>query len=268
MYTTILQKAVQAAQFINNEIANIAAQHPTRFKGVAILPTLNADIMLTEFDRAVNQLNAVGGCFVVSPTAKPPDHSDYLQLYAKAVQLNVPLWMHPSRPATYADYTSDVPQISKYYLFMLLGWILDSSVAMARIVFKGVFDTYPDLKIIAHHKGAITALFQNRLTYGYLIEQNITQNMPTVSQPYVEHFKKFYVDTAFSGNESFETEIVKIAYDFFGADHVVFGTDAPLSTNSGREGTLNARHSVEELRVPNKDIKNIFSNNILKIIPH
>ena len=183
------------------------------------------------------------------------------------LKLNVPLWIHPARPATYPDYPSDGP-ISKYYLFMLLGWILDSSVAMARIVFKGVFDTHPDLKIIIHHKGAITALFQNRLTYGYLIEQNITQNMPPVSQPYVEHFKKFYVDTAFSGNESFETEIVKIAYDFFGADHVLFGTDAPLSTNSGRDGTLNARYSVENLQLPNKDINNIFSNNILNIIPH
>ncbi len=301
-------KALQAAQFINDEMAGIANANPTRFKWVALLPTnlspdppgatTNYDIMISEFERAVGK-GAVGACFAVSPTLKPPDHEDYAGnsstgkkgLLGTAVELGVPLWMHPARGATYLDYPPDfyttpspnVPKLSKYYLFMLLGWILDTSVAMATIAFKGVFETYPSLKIICHHKGAITALFQNRLTYGYLIDQAnqaasdgdlaakalIMGSMPPATlQPYVEQFKNFYVDTAFSGNESFETEILQIAYEFFGADHVLFGTDAPLSPNSGRDGTLNARYSVEDLRVPNKAIENIFSNNILSIIPH
>jgi uncharacterized protein len=300
-------KALQAAQFINNEMAGIVSQHPDRFKWVALLPTnlpstlANVDIMLQEFTRAITNNDrslastAVGACFVVSPTAKPPDHDDYMQLYAKAVELGVPLWMHPARGATYLDYpaqyyppypppqTCPLPvQIAKYYMFMLLGWILDTSVAMTTIAFSGVFDRLSNLKIICHHKGAITALFQNRLTYGYLIDQAnqaasdgdnaakalIMGNMPpSTLQPYVEQFKNFYVDTAFSGNESFETDIVKIAYNFFGANHMLFGTDAPLSPNSGRDGTLNARYSIEQLQVTNKELENIFSNNILNIIP-
>ena len=277
--------ALKAAQYINNEIAGIVAQNPTRFKLVAILPTQNYDDMITEFERAVTELGAVGACFIVSPTAKPPDHEDYVGnpstgkqgLYGKAVELNVPLWIHPSRPATWPDYNSDPlapsppappnTRPSQYLLWLLLGWLLDSSVAMARIVFKGVFDTYPNLKLVIHHKGALVPLFQNRLTYDYTEEMGIHQ--PTnISKPYIEHFKKFYVDTVFSGNQSFETEIVKIAYDFFGPEHLLFGTDAAFSTNGGRTGTLNARYSVEDLRVPNKDIENIFSNNILNIIPH
>jgi len=266
--------ALQAAQFINNKIAGIVAQHPDRFKGVALLPTnlpsssSNQAIMIAEFVRAVGN-GAVGACFIVSPTAKPPDHPDYLQLYAKAVDLNVPLWIHPSRPLIYPDYTSDVPPLSKYYLFLLLDWLLDSSVAMARIVFANVFGLYTNVKIIIHHKGALVPLFQNRLTYDLYDEIGLATGIPsTVSKPYLDHFKNFYVDTVFSGNASFETEIVQIAYDFFGPDHILFGTDAAFSTNDGRTGTLNARYSVEDLQVPNKDVRNIFSNNILKIIPH
>ncbi len=266
-------KALQAAQFINDAIAGIADSYPTRFKGVALLPTNlpsntpNVTLMLAEFERAVSN-GAVGACFIVSPTAKPPDHADYLQLYSKAVELNVPLWIHPSRPPIYPDYTSDVPPFSKYYLWLLLDWLLDSSVAMARIVFANVFGLYPDLKLIIHHKGALVPLFQNRLTYDLYNEIGLSTGIPpTISKPYLDHFRKFYVDTVFSGNASFETEIVKIAYDFFGPDHMLFGTDAAFSTDDGRTGTLNARYSVEDLRVPNKDVENIFSNNILKIIP-
>ena len=266
-------KALEAVQYINDEIAQIVKNHPKRFKGVALLPTNlpstpdNVNTMLSEFERAVKQLGAVGGCFIVSPTAKPPDHADYLQLYAKAVELNVPLWIHPSRPLTYPDYTSETA--SKYYLFLLLDWLLDSSVAMARIVFANVFGLYPGLKLIIHHKGALTALFQNRLTYDLYNDIGIPTGIPpTIPKPYLDLFKKFYVDTVFSGNASFETEIVQIAYDFFGPDHVLFGTDASFSTNDGKDGILNARHSVEALELPDKDIQNIFSHNIRKIIPH
>jgi predicted TIM-barrel fold metal-dependent hydrolase len=267
-------KALQAAQFINDAIAGIVKNYPRRFRGVALLPTNlpstpdNVAIMLGEFERAVSN-GAVGACFIVSPTAKPPDHDDYLQLYAKAAQLNVPLWIHPSRPPIYPDYTSDVPPLSKYYLWLLLDWLLDSSVAMARIVFANVFGLYPNLKIIIHHKGALVPLFQNRLTYDLYDQIGLATGIPsTISKPYLDHFRKFYVDTVFSGNASFETEIVQIAYDFFGPDHVLFGTDAAFSTNDGRTGTLNARYSVEDLQVTNKEMKNIFSNNILRIIPH
>jgi predicted TIM-barrel fold metal-dependent hydrolase len=112
-------------------------------------------------------------------------------------------------------------------------------------------------------------LFQNRLTYDLYDQIGLATGIPsTISKPYLDHFRKFYVDTVFSGNASFETEIVQIAYDFFGPDHVLFGTDAAFSTNDGRTGTLNARYSVEDLQVTNKEMKNIFSNNILRIIPH
>ncbi len=253
--------------------------------------------MLYEFERAVTNNDplhpvaskAVGGVFYVGPTMKPPDHPDYLQLYALAEQLNAPIWIHPGRPQIFPDYLFDpalplnipnvpvnVPAIaSKYYLFLLLDWLLDSSVAMARIVFANVFGLYPDVKIIIHHKGALVPLFRNRLTYDLYewINQRVpgainTGIPPSITGSYVDHFKNFYVDTVFSGDASFETEIVQIVYDFFGPDHVLFGTDAPVNgVDDGRAGSLAARYSVEALQVPNKDVQNIFSNNILNIIP-
>lgn len=277
IYTDPTQ-AVAAAQFGNDKIAEIVAQHPSRFKWVALLPSNlpggNYEPMLEELERAVGN-GAVGGCFDVSPTLKPPDHDDYMQLYQKAVDLNVPLWMHPSRPATYPDYTQDPEvfpgsglRLSKYLLFLLLGWLLDESVAQARIAFAGVFNSLPDLKIIVHHKGALVPLFQYRLKYEYYPESAAAGIPATISPPYLDHLRHFYVDTAFNGDPSFETETIKIICDFYGPDHVLFGTDAAYNgANWGKDGVLKARYAVEGLHVPSKEIKNIFSDNILRIIP-
>jgi predicted TIM-barrel fold metal-dependent hydrolase len=169
-------KALEAAQYINDRMADIVAAHPDRFKWVALLPTNlpssapNVDIMLNEFTRAVSN-GAVGACFVVAPTLKPPDHADYLELYARAVELGVPLWIHPSRGAVPSfDYYNQEPK-SMYYLFLLLDWLLDSSVAMVRIAFSGVFNdtAHPEKfhKLIIHHKGALVPLFQDRLKYDF-----------------------------------------------------------------------------------------------------
>jgi predicted TIM-barrel fold metal-dependent hydrolase len=280
-------KALQAATFINDRMAEIVAQHPDRFKWVALLPTnlpadippstSNYDLMIAEFERALGN-GAVGACFTVSPMTKPPDHEDYVGnpstgkqgLFGKAASLNVPLWMHPCRPPVYPDYTSDVPPLSKCNLFLQLGWLHDTSVAMARIVFANVFGNNPKVKIICHHKGALVPIFQNRLTYELNIETGVnTAGIPAnISKPYLDHFRNFYVDTVFSGNTNSETEILKIVYDFFGSDHILFGTDAAFGTHGGRDGIRRARFSVEGLNVPRKQIANIFSNNILKITPH
>jgi aminocarboxymuconate-semialdehyde decarboxylase len=276
-------KALRAARFINDRMAEIVAGHPDRFKWVAQVPAnlpadvpSNYDVMIGEFERAVGN-GAVGACFVVAPTAKPPDHEDYVGnpatgkegLFGKAESLNVPLWMHPNRTPINADYTADVPPVSRYNLALLLGWMLDTSVAMVRIAFSDVFSRHPNVKIICHHKGALVALFQSRVSYELYNQIGLDTGIPpSIPRPYLDLLRKFYVDTVFSGDSAFETEIVKIAYDFFGPGHMVFGTDASFGTNNGRDAVLDARHSVENLRVPRKQIENIFSDNILKIIPH
>ncbi|MCP4690976.1 MAG: amidohydrolase family protein, partial [Desulfobacterales bacterium] len=139
----------RAARLMNDKMAEIAAGRPDRFRAVALLPTTNAEVMLTEFERAVKELKMLGGFIVTGPTVKEPDHPDYEKLYAKAVELDAPLWVHPSRPPFYPDYVGE--KISKFQVWQGLSWLLDSSAAMVRLVFTGVFERYPDLKVIIHH---------------------------------------------------------------------------------------------------------------------
>jgi predicted TIM-barrel fold metal-dependent hydrolase len=252
-----------AAQLFNNELANIVAGHPDRFMGVALLPTTNAGIMLEELERAVNDLNMVGGFFVVGPTVKPPDHADYQQLYARAVELDVPLWIHPSRPGNYPDYVGEPG--SKWQIWQALSWLLDSSQAMVRLVFDGVFDRYPNLKLIIHHHGALIPMFAQRMQNGWdYFEQNTGVKQPTsISSPYIEHFKNFYCDTATQGHEPL---MIQMALNFFGPDRILFGSDGPMDKENGRIFTNDAIRSVEDLNLKKKVQEKIFSGNALRLL--
>ena len=120
----------------------------------------------------------------------------------RRVRLDVPLWLHPSRPPLYPDYTDETD--SKFQIWQTLSWLQDSSAAMVRIVFAGVFERYPNLKLIIHHHGALVPLFAQRMQYGWdYFEQNTgVRQSRSISQPYIEHFRKHvYCDTATQGRE-------------------------------------------------------------------
>jgi predicted TIM-barrel fold metal-dependent hydrolase len=257
------QKCLQAAQLLNDALAQIAARRNDRFSAVAVLPTTHPEIMLAELNRAVNELQMAGGMFVTGPTVKRPDHPDYELLYAEASRLDVPLWIHPSRPPLYPDYLDE--KDSKYQVWQTLSWLQDSSVAMVRIVFAGVFDRHPKLKLIIHHHGALVPLFAQRMQYGWdYFEQNTGAKQPTeISRPYIEHFKKFYCDTATQGQEP---KLLELTTAFFGADRVLFGSDAPMDASAGRSFTGDAIASVEGMDIPAADKAKIFSGNALKLL--
>lgn len=256
-----------AARLFNDELANMIATSPApdRFMAVALLPTTNPDIMLAELHRAVEELGMVGGFYVVGPTVKSPDHPDYMDhLYAEAEAMDVPLWIHPSRPPIYPDYVGE--PVSQYQVWQTLSWLLDSSTAMVRLIFNGVFDRYPNLKLIIHHHGALIPAFADRMQYGWdYFEQNTGQQQPTnISRPYIDHFRKFYCDTATQG---FSPYMIQMAIDFFGEERVLFGSDATMDSQNGRLFTNDAIRSIEELKkFKKKDQRKVYSENFLRLI--
>jgi len=257
------RKCARAARIMNEALARITAKRPDRFSAVALLPATNADIMLGEIDYAVKQLSFAGGMAAFGPTVKRPDHPDYEQLWAAAARLDVPIWMHPSRPPVYPDYIDE--QVSKYQVWQTLSWLMDSSAAMVRIVFAGVFDRYPDLKLIVHHHGALVPLFAKRMQYGwdYFEESTGKKQVTSISRPYIDHFRKFYCDTATQGHEP---ALLEMACRFFDSSRILFGSDAPMDATGGKAFTLDAASSVEAMAIPAEDKQRIYRGNALKLL--
>jgi uncharacterized protein len=251
------ERALEAARFMNDAVAETVDRNSRRLSCVALIPTTNADIMLQEFERAIKDLQMAGGYFAVSPVMKPPDHPDFMQLYRKAAELDVPLWIHPARSAQYADYVGEAA--SKYNLWIALGWPVDSSNAMVRIALSGVFDTLPDLKLIIHHRGALIPEWSGRIVGILERYEKLGAPGPDISKPYIKHFKKFYCDTAVSGREP---QLLKAAHDFFGPGNMVFGTDWPLG-----EEVANSRASLDASGMSREEMKKVYSENISRILP-
>src|SRR3990172_1136982 len=111
----------------------------------------------TSPDRAIRQLGARGVQIFSNVNGRPLDEPEFRPLFERMAAHDLPIWMHPSRPVTFADYP--VEKKSKYEMWWVFGWPYETSIAMARIAFTGIFDAFPNLKIITHHTGGMAPYF-------------------------------------------------------------------------------------------------------------
>src|SRR5260370_16641114 len=156
------EKSPELAEIANDGLAELVAQHPNRFAGfIASLPMNNPAAAVKEIERAVKNLGAAGVQIFTNVNGRPLDEPDFLPIFEKVAELDVPLWVHPARGAGFPDYQTE--KKSKFELWWVFGWPYETSVFMARMVFAGIFDRFPKIKIIPHHPAALFPYF-SRLT--------------------------------------------------------------------------------------------------------
>ena len=253
--------APQAARLMNDELAAFVARKPGRFRGVALLPTVDPDAMLAELHRAVKELGFIGAYLPVGPTVKRMDHPDFEPLYKTIVDLDVTLWLHPSRPPI-PEYGDE--KMSRFLEAQIVGWLSDTTSAMYRIVFSGVFDRYPDLRIVTHHAGGVFPTSATRADAMWTLFEMAGQPLPTkVSKPYVDHFKKFYCDTAAFG---YAPKVIELAMDFFGPERVLFGTDTPFDATGGQYFTQETLRAIGDIEMPPQTRAALLSGNARRIL--
>jgi len=214
----------------NDAMAELCTRHKDRFPTFAAAINMHdPEQAVTEGRRAVKDLGARGWQIFTNVAGRPLDHADYEPVFAMAAELDLPLWMHPARSADdMPDYKAE--KKSRYEMWWCFGWPYETSVAMCRLVFWGLFDRYPKLKIVTHHCGGFIPYYEGRVGPGLAVlgsrtaDEDYSKVLPSLKRPHLEYFKQFYGDTAmFGGTSWFGT-----GYDFFGAEHIVFATDAPL----------------------------------------
>ncbi len=250
-------KFTEAVRICNDAQARVAKAAPDRLLNLAWLPSFSGEAMAKELDRAVNELGMVGCEVPIGPTLKRMDHPDMEALYAQAEKLDVGIWLHPARPITYPDYVDETE--SKYLDWQAIGWVHDTSSAMIRIAMSGVFDRYPKLKVVAHHAGAMVAQFAGRMQACWAdFENSGTSLGAAISKPYINHFRKFYTDTAVFNHDP---ALLHHAWEFFGPEKMLFGSDTPYEPERG--AFVNAsRSSVEAMPITDEQKALIYRGNI------
>jgi predicted TIM-barrel fold metal-dependent hydrolase len=222
-------------------------QYPEQFPGfVASLPMNNVTAALEEMKRAIEVLGARG-----------------VQVFTNVNDL--PVWMHPARPPRFADYPGETK--SKYEIWWAFGWPYETSAAMARMAFSGMFDKLPNLKVITHHMGAMIPFFEGRVGLGWdqlgtrTSDENYGALLETLERRPLDYFKMFYADTL-SGSFS----ATRCGLDFFGADHCLFGTDCPFDPEGGPQFIRETIVVIDRLDISEHDREKIYSANAIELL--
>jgi aminocarboxymuconate-semialdehyde decarboxylase len=240
----------------NESIAEFAARRPDRFVGVGVLPVVD-DTMMEEFERIHGELGLKGVLIFSNIEGKPLDDPSMWPLYERAAAVDFPIWIHPQ----HANY---YPWIRKDVLDRVLAWPFDTSLAMARLVYGGVFERFPNIKFVTHHMGGMIPYFASRIAAFAETSAEEYAKLglggeagPKLTGSALDHFRHFYNDCISNGSP----EAVTVAVNFFGADHVLFGTDFPFGPDNGERWPLDELRTIKTMPMSEDDRARILYRN-------
>ncbi|MFE0152211.1 amidohydrolase family protein [Nonomuraea sp. NPDC059007] len=222
----------ELARLANESMLELCREHPERFPAfVASLPMNNPDAAMAELAYAIDDLGARGVQVFTNVSGRPLDDPAFRPVFDEMARRDLPIWMHPARGAAFADYATE--DASRYEIWWALGWPYETSVAMSRLVFSGLFERHPGIKIITHHMGAMIPYLEGRIGLGWSdqlgsrTEGEVLDE--TLPKGLLEYFRNFYADTALSGSAIG----MRCGLEFFGPGHVLFATDCPFDPEGG-----------------------------------
>lgn len=255
------------AQLANDGMAELVDRHPERFPAfIASLPMNDAQGLLEEAQRAVHELGAVGVQVFTNVLGRPLTAPQTLPLFELMAKLDLPLWLHPARGADFPDYQRE--QKSHYEIWWTFGWPYETSVAMAHIVFEGLFDRYPQLKIITHHMGGMIPYFEGRVGPGWdqlgtrTSDVDYTALLRKLERRPLDYFHLFYADTALFGAR----EATECGLKFFGPERVLFASDSPFDPEQGSMYTRTTIEIIDRLDVSPAQRHAIYEGNARRLL--
>jgi len=221
---------IELARIANDSMAELCRKYPERFPGfAAALCLTDIEGSLKEARRAVIDLGARGVLIYTNIAGEPLDQPKFEPIFALMAELDLPIWLHPVGTAAMPDYPAE--KKSRFEMWWCFHWPYETSVAMVRLVFCGLFDRYPKLKFITHHLGGMIPYYDGRVGNGLKVlgartsDEDYSNILPSLKRPHMDYLHDIYADTAMFGGGA---HAIRCGLEFFGTEHVVFATDAPL----------------------------------------
>jgi uncharacterized protein len=259
--------AAELARIGNDGLAELCARYPERFPGfVAGLAMNDPDALLAEAERAVKKLGAVGVQVFSNVNGAPLTASATLPLFDLMAELDLPIWIHPARGADMADYRTE--KKSHYEIWWTFGWPYETSVAMAHIVFAGLFDKHPGLKIITHHLGGMIPYFEGRVGPGWdqlgsrTSDEDYGALLAKLKKRPLDYFRMFYADTATFGS----MPATQCGLEFFGTERVLFASDMPFDPEKGSAYIRWTIDIVDRLKLTTAERQAIYEGNARRLM--
>ena len=235
------------ARMINDSYAELIAQHPARFKGFASIPMDAPDAALHELHRAIDELKLNGVILLSNIGGRPLTSPDYRPFFEEANRMKLCIFLHPMIPAA-----SDA--FREYVLGPIVGFPFDTTLAVARMCYDGMFAELPDIRWIIGHLGGAVPYLMERMDNGF---RDFADCRVKIDQLPSVYLKRLYYDTV-----AFSPHTLTMVREMVGADHMVMGSDYPHLLGS----IDRAVSSIESLQISETEKQQMFSGTALSIL--
>ena len=237
----------EVAKMMNDSYADLIARHPKRFKGFASIPMDAPDAALAELHRAIDTLKLNGVILLSNIGGKALTSPEYRPFFEEANRMKLCIFLHPMIPAN-----SDA--FREYVLGPIIGFPFDTSLAVARMCYDGMFEVLPDIRWIIGHLGGAIPYLMERMDNGFRDFADCRVKIDKLPSVYL---KRLYYDTV-----SFSPYTLKMVRDMVGADHMVMGSDYPHLLGSIDRAVT----SIDGLEIDQSEKEKIYSTTALSIL--
>jgi aminocarboxymuconate-semialdehyde decarboxylase len=239
--------AVRQASLVNDAFASAVRNHNGRFAALATLPLNDPAASVRELERACTRLGMRGAMLFSNVNGVALADARYTPLYEAANSLDAVLHIHPTSPV-------GVEAMTDYWLMPLVGFLMDTTLAAAKLVFSGVPEKFPRIRWVLSHLGGAIPYLAERLDRGFHAFKECRVNIP---RPPSEFLKKFYFDTV-----NFDRDALLLAIKFAGAEHILAGSDYPHQI-----GSIPAMlESIRNLSISEEDRAKILGGNAARLL--
>lgn len=203
------------ARAANDELAGLVRSYPGRFLGMAALPLQDARAAVAELERAHGDLGFPAACLYTNVGGRMLDDPGLAlePLFARAEALGVPLFLHPTYPVL-------APHLQDHNLVPIVGFMLDTTLAVTRLLFSGLLRRHPDLKLVVHHLAATLPFLVRRMDYE---SGRIPGGRDGPGEAPSDAFKRLWVDSV-----NPDLSAIRLTRELLGPDRLLFGTDHPF----------------------------------------
>jgi aminocarboxymuconate-semialdehyde decarboxylase len=235
------------AKMMNDAYADLIAKYPKRFKAFASIPMDAPDAALAELHRAVNDLKLNGVILLSNIRGAALTDPRYRPFFAEANRMRLCIFLHPMIPAASEPF-------KEYVLGPIIGFPFDTTLAVARMCFDGLFKDFPDIRWVIGHAGGAVPFLMERMDSGY---RDFAETKVKIDQLPSVYLKRLYYDTV-----TFNPYNLHLLRDEVGADHMLMGSDYPHLLGSIDK----AVSSIESLAIPLAEKQKILGGNALSIL--
>jgi len=241
------QHQPEIARMVNDAYAELMAQHPTRFKGFASIPMDSPDDALKELHRAIGELKMNGVILLSNIGGKPLTSPEYRPFFAEANRMKLCILLHPMLPA-------NTDPFREYVLGPIVGFMFDTTLAVARMCYDGMFKDFSDIRWIAGHLGGAVPYLMERMDNGW---RDFVECRAKIDELPSVYLKRLYYDTV-----NFNPHMLTMVRNMIGADRMVMGSDYPHLLGS----IDRAVSSIEGLDISEEEKRRIFEGTALSIL--